>query len=149
MNGGIMLLDNINITFIDGTEKIYNVIYYNDKGFFLRTEGESLITSLHIKDSKLITNYHSNIYVKSIKDIASVNIEEEWIKKKFPGFYIEGHLLTYDTKMANKYFLDECKKISLYDTGIEAQYGEQLLTLSTCEYSQKNGRFVIVAKKVK
>ncbi len=28
-------------------------------------------------------------------------------KKKFPGFYIEGHLLTYDTKMANKYFLDE------------------------------------------
>lgn len=107
MNGGIMLLDNINITFIDGTEKIYNVIYYNDKGFFLRTEGESLITSLHIKDSKLITNYHSNIYVKSIKDIASVNIEEEWIKKKFPGFYIEGHLLTYDTKMANKYFLDE------------------------------------------
>ena len=28
MNGGIMLLDNINITFIDGTEKIYNVIYY-------------------------------------------------------------------------------------------------------------------------
>ncbi len=33
MNGGIMLLDNINITFIDGTEKIYNVIYYNDKGF--------------------------------------------------------------------------------------------------------------------
>ena len=46
-------------------------------------------------------------------------------------------------------FLDECKKISLYDTGIEAQYGEQLLTLSTCEYSQKNGRFVIVAKKVK
>ena len=89
------------------TEKIYNVIYYNDKGFFLRTEGESLITSLHIKDSKLITNYHSNIYVKSIKDIASVNIEEEWIKKKFPGFYIEGHLLTYDTKMANKYFLDK------------------------------------------
>ena len=48
-----------------------------------------------------------------------------------------------------KYFMDECKKISLYDTGIEAQYGEQLLTLSTCEYSQKNGRFVIVAKKVK
>lgn len=48
-----------------------------------------------------------------------------------------------------KYFIDECKKISLYDTGIEAQYGEQLLTLSTCEYSQKNGRFVIVAKKVK
>ena len=108
MNGGIMLLDNINITFIDGTEKIYNVIYYNDKGFFLRTEGESLITSLHIKDSKLITNYHSNIYVKSIKDIASVNIEEESVEKRNSlASLSEGHLLTYDTKMANKYFLDE------------------------------------------
>ena len=35
----------------------------------------------------------------------------------------------------------------MYDTGKNAIYGEQLLTLSTCEYSQEDGRFVIVAKK--
>lgn len=38
---------------------------------------------------------------------------------------------------------------SLYHTGISAAYGEKLLTLSTCEYSQKNGRIVVVAKKIK
>lgn len=28
------------------------------------------------------------------------------------------------------------------------KYGDELLTLSTCEYTYKNGRFVVVAKKV-
>lgn len=46
-------------------------------------------------------------------------------------------------------FIDNCKKASLYDTGKTAVYGEQLLTLSTCEYSQVNGRFAVVAKKIK
>lgn len=36
----------------------------------------------------------------------------------------------------------------LYDTGIQLQYGDQLLMLSTCEYSKPNGRLVIVARRV-
>ena len=44
-------------------------------------------------------------------------------------------------------YLDNCKMIQLYDTGKTAEYGEQLITLITCEYSQENGRMVIVAKK--
>lgn len=39
------------------------------------------------------------------------------------------------------------KEKSLYDTGVTATYGEQLLTLSTCSYHTENGRFVVVAKK--
>lgn len=45
-------------------------------------------------------------------------------------------------------FINNAKKNSIYETGVTANYGDQLLTLSTCEYSQKNGRFVVVAKKV-
>ena len=44
-------------------------------------------------------------------------------------------------------YIEKSKEASLYDTGKNATYGEQLLTLSTCEYSQEDGRFVIVAKK--
>ena len=36
----------------------------------------------------------------------------------------------------------------LYDTGITAEYGDELLTLSTCEYSHANGRFVVLAKRL-
>lgn len=43
--------------------------------------------------------------------------------------------------------MDECQLLSLYDTTVTAKYGDKLVTLSTCEYSQKNGRFVVVAKK--
>lgn len=46
-------------------------------------------------------------------------------------------------------FVENAKKASLYDTGVNASYGEQLLTLSTCAYHTEDGRFVVVAKKIK
>lgn len=45
-------------------------------------------------------------------------------------------------------YMDEMAAISYYDTGVVAQYGDQLLTLSTCDYQQDNGRFVVVARRV-
>ena len=45
-------------------------------------------------------------------------------------------------------YVDECKALSLYDTGVDAEYGDKLITLSTCEYSRTNGRLVVVAKKI-
>jgi sortase B len=44
--------------------------------------------------------------------------------------------------------MQEMAEMSLYDTGVTAQYGDRLLTLSTCDYQEKNGRFVVVAKKI-
>ena len=44
--------------------------------------------------------------------------------------------------------MQEMAAMSLYDTGVTAEYGDRLLTLSTCDYEETNGRFVIVAKKV-
>lgn len=45
-------------------------------------------------------------------------------------------------------FVEKCTELSLYDTGVTAVYGDKLLTLSTCEYTRTNGRFVVVAKLV-
>ena len=46
-------------------------------------------------------------------------------------------------------YIAKCKELSLYDTGVSAEYGDKLITLSTCEYSQTNGRIVVVAKLIK
>lgn len=46
-------------------------------------------------------------------------------------------------------YISACRSRSYYDTGMQAVFGEKLLTLSTCEYSQKNGRMVVVAKRTK
>ena len=45
-------------------------------------------------------------------------------------------------------YIAQCKALSLYDTGVTAEYGDRLITLSTCEYSRKNGRMVVVAKRI-
>lgn len=45
-------------------------------------------------------------------------------------------------------YIRACRERALYDTGVTALYGDKLLTLSTCEYSQKNGRMVVVARKI-
>lgn len=44
--------------------------------------------------------------------------------------------------------LQEMAAIALYDTGVTASYGDELLTLSTCDNSETAGRFVVVAKKI-
>lgn len=46
------------------------------------------------------------------------------------------------------WYVGKCKELALYDTGVTAEYGDRLITLSTCEYSAQNGRLVVVAKKV-
>ena len=43
-------------------------------------------------------------------------------------------------------YVRQVKAASLYDTGVEAVYGDKLLTLSTCSYHTENGRFVVVAR---
>ena len=45
-------------------------------------------------------------------------------------------------------YVSKCKELSFYDTGVSAEYGDKLITLSTCEYSRQNGRMVVVAKQV-
>ena len=44
--------------------------------------------------------------------------------------------------------MNEMAAMSLYDTGVTASYGDQLLTLSTCDYVEEDGRFVVVAKRI-
>lgn len=45
-------------------------------------------------------------------------------------------------------YMQEMSELSLYDTGVTAEFGDSLLTLSTCDSSQTDGRFVVVAKRI-
>lgn len=45
-------------------------------------------------------------------------------------------------------YIDYVKGNMSYDTGVTAEYGDELITLSTCAYHVKNGRFIVLAKKV-
>ena len=53
-----------------------------------------------------------------------------------------------ETKSDFDEYIRKCKELALYDTGVTAEYGDKLISLSTCEYSRTNGRLVVVAKRV-
>ena len=53
------------------------------------------------------------------------------------------------TEEEYNYYIKNIKDISLYNIEKTAKYGTQLITLSTCSYHVKDGRFVVVGAKVK
>lgn len=58
------------------------------------------------------------------------------------------HFVNAETPEQFDDYIAKCRELSLYDTGVSAEYGDKLITLSTCEYSRANGRLVVVAKRV-
>ena len=45
-------------------------------------------------------------------------------------------------------YVSACQARALYDTGISAQYGDKLLTLSTCDNITDNGRWLVIGKRI-
>ena len=68
--------------------------------------------------------------------------EERWVFRYYEYFDLS------DEAIFNEY-VQQVKAAALYDTGIDAVFGDELLVLSTCNYHTAEGRFVVVAKRVK
>lgn len=45
-------------------------------------------------------------------------------------------------------YVASVRDAAIYDTGFTAAYGDEFLALSTCNYHTKDGRFVVVAKRI-
>lgn len=45
-------------------------------------------------------------------------------------------------------YVTACKARALYDTGIFAEYGDRLLTLSTCDNITDDGRWLVIGKRI-
>lgn len=52
-----------------------------------------------------------------------------------------------DDESSYNYYVQNVKSLSSIDTGITPQYGERIITLSTCNYHTQDGRFVVCARK--
>lgn len=45
-------------------------------------------------------------------------------------------------------YIERCRRLACYDTGVSAEYGDKLLTLSTCEsFLDSEARLIVVAKR--
>ena len=116
----------------------------------------------HMQSGKMFGNlvkYADESYYNKHKYITFDTIYE---RGTYEVMYVFRSHVFEETEIAFKYYqfydaysdvefasyMQEMSDMSLYDTGVTAVYGDRLLTLSTCDYQEANGRFVVVAKKI-
>lgn len=148
----------------------YNQEYDKNGSLFLDKDCDAafpndnmIIYGHHMKSGNMFGNlnyYSKESYYKSHPQIQFDTIYEEGL---YDVMYVFRSRIYSEEEIVFKYYqfldatsadefasyMDEMANLSLYDTGVRAGYGDQLLTLSTCDSSEEEGRFVVVAKKVK
>ena len=107
------------------------LLNYKEESYYKEHPPIRFTTLTEDKTYEILAVFKSRVYYKSEKDV-------------FRYYYF----INAENEQEYNNYINESKKSSLYDTGKTATYGDQLLTLSTCEYSQEDGRFVVVAKKL-
>ncbi|MFB6366324.1 class B sortase [Paenibacillus elgii] len=87
----------------------------------------------------------STLYEKEEYEIVAVILSKVYRKTDdvFKYYQIE----KVDTSAEFDSYIQNIKKLALYDTGVTARYGDKLVVLSTCEYSTEDGRLAVVARK--
>ena len=104
-----------------------------------------------------LTEYKDKDFYTAHKYITFDTLDEQRIYEVIAIFktvaYSDSGFQYYDFVNANTEeefndYVAKSRALYFYDTGVTAEYGDKLLTLSTCEYSQKNGRFAVVAKLI-
>lgn len=130
----------------------------------LTTSDNLIIYGHHMNNNSMFSelvnyknyNYYKNhMYInfytlkdgQTIKNTYEIVSAFKTIAYSDKGFKYYNYTNFYDEKDFNS-FIENCRNLEFYNTGVKANYGDKFITLSTCEYSQKNGRMVIIAKKI-
>jgi len=116
---------------IGSSEMFSELMKYKKESFYKKHKKINFITNDEEAEYEIISVFLSRVYYKHEKNV-------------FRYYYF----INANNKQDFDNYINNCKKASLYKIKETAAYGEELMTLSTCEYSKTNGRLVVVAKKV-
>lgn len=140
----------------------YGSIFINTKSNILDNYSNIIIYGHNMKDAQMFNsllkyedrNYydkHQTIKIATEKEECSYSIVSVFKSRIF--YQDEKDVFRYynytyfDNERTYNEFIKETEKNEIYDTKVEARYGEQIITLVTCDYSQDNGRLIVIAKK--
>lgn len=109
----------------------------------------SMFADLHKYEEKSFWRDNRYIYFDTLYEMHTYEIFAVFISTADLSTGFSYHIFDDATSEAEyDMFVKNCKDLSLYDTGITPKLGEKLITLSTCDKSQNEGRFVVVARRV-
>lgn len=103
---------------------------YKSEAFFKEHRYINLDTLYAEETYEVIAFFQSQVYKKSDKVF------------KYYQFY------NAENEAEFQYFYDNIKELSLYDTQVEAEFGDVFITFSTCSYEFDNARYVLIAKRI-
>lgn len=103
---------------------------YKEESFCQEHKTIILYTKECQRNYEVIAVFYSQVYKKSDQVFKFYKFFQADTTEEFDDFY------------------QNIKELSIYDTGVTAEFGDCFLTLSTCAYHVENGRFVVVAKEV-
>ena len=106
-----------------------DLIKYQDFDYY---NSHKYIKFYTLENNQTIENIYEVCFAFKIK-------AERYNYYSYTRFYDEDDL---------KEFVENCQKLSIYNTVTKFDYGNQFITLSTCEYSQNNGRMIVIAKRI-
>ena len=109
----------------------------------------TMFNSLHNYDEESYYKEHPYIIFNTLMEHHTYQIMAVFRISSSVGTDFPYHLFVDAADEAHfDEYVQNCLSRSLYDTGVTATYGDKLITLSTCEYTNINGRFVVVAKRI-
>lgn len=113
------------------TTMFSSLINYKDESYFREHPTIHFDTIYEEADYQILSVFYSQVYKKSDQVF------------KYYQFIDANTKAEFETTLA------QIKELSIYDTKVQADFGDLFITLSTCSYHTENGRFVVVAKKIK
>lgn len=116
----------------------------------------------HMKSGKMFGDLEKYAKESYYKEHSVIQFDTIYEKGTYQVMYVFRAKVLKENEIAFKYYqfinanseeefnsyMKEMAEMSLYDTGVTVEYGDELLTLSTCDNSQTDGRFAVVAKRI-
>lgn len=115
---------------IGSTEMFVELLKYKNKDFYKEHKTIKFTTTSEEAEYEIIAVFKSRVYYSHEQNV-------------FRYYYF----IDANNESEFNSYVSNAKKASIYNIDATAKYGDSLLTLSTCEYSQKDGRFAVVARK--
>ena len=107
-----------------------NLNYYKDKEYGLEHKKICFDSLYEKREYELIAVFYSQVYYESDDVFKYYKFFQAHTQEEFDDWY------------------ENIMKISLYDTEVSAEMGDEFITLSCCSYHVEDGRFVVVAKRI-
>ena len=111
-------------------EMFTDLIKYQSKDYYINHPKIRFTTANEDVEYEIFSVFKSRVYYKSETNVFR--------------YY---NFINAENEEEYNEFVKNAKASSIYDTGITANYGDDLITLITCSYHVDDGRFVVIGKK--